>query len=570
MDSRSPFQTLPMLIVYKVVEYLEGYPRKLHGSPTDNYRKKGDTLAPLLLVSERWCTAALTSICSVCTLSFSRSREAIEVRFPGWSSSVPHSQFRKTHLAKRVIASANIWQDLCDGKFCEVITLPQYETLSFPSARFFELRLSKAAKKENVVLFGSQALLASTPEIGKEQVASVSRCLLRLVPAVVNVDMTVCSIGDTEPNFEQLYEWLATELCQGRVNRLQVWTWRNNGVLSLNLSEISGLTSIIQGTNTTSGAFTRLAYLNASTLKTLGVSLAEFDWLDLIYGGTNVPVVYADLASLTLKLDETPHTSTWAATDDVEPFPALEKLDISGRYPFGDDLLFRGNGKTLRNLRLPFSAIVENVLGRFNVLKRSGVTRMNSVHIGNVFEVDQESVDANTGLSIERQVHRILEVTLSLVMRDDTTDCHLLHSLLSAPNTAILQHLEFGYLVFNVDDIFEVVAALPSLSSFKCRISGCGPDVEMIPASERPNTLYTKFHPLSHSFRTLIALYNEGDSAKDLAHVVMLLAVVCPSLRTVEVPPVLREDFGREIAWCMINATYKPYADRLKAFIYLE
>ncbi|KAJ2242560.1 hypothetical protein GGI13_006920, partial [Coemansia sp. RSA 455] len=71
-----------------------------------------------------------------------------------------------------------------------------------------------------------------------------------------------------------------------------------------------------------------LAYRNASTLKTLEVRISvEEDWLDLIYGDANVLAVYADLVSLTLDISEEPYSALWTTFDNVEPFPALAKLD---------------------------------------------------------------------------------------------------------------------------------------------------------------------------------------------------------------------------------------------------
>ncbi|KAJ2832379.1 hypothetical protein GGI24_001254 [Coemansia furcata] len=282
-------------------------------------------------------------------------------------------------------------------------------------------------------------------------------------------------------------------------------------------------------------------------------------------------MVYADLVSLKLRVDEgVPYDITWRAINDVESFPVLSILDVRGGYPFGDDLLFRGNGETLQNLQLPFSALCRNALGRFDVLKRSGVTRMNSIRIGKIYEEDEGFLTANPDVLIEKQVHRILEVASSLVLLNDTKARHLLNSLCSAPNTATLEYLEFGTLNFYANGVFNIIAALPSLLSLECRVDCYGPTIEKIPVSERPSTLYAERYPLSHNFRALKATYFAKASARDMAHVAMLLMVVCPSLKTVDVIPSLRNEFSREIAWSMINAIYKPYADRLKTLIHLE
>ncbi|KAJ2892665.1 hypothetical protein IWW38_003130, partial [Coemansia aciculifera] len=49
---RSPFQTLPMLLVHKIVEYIEGRPRMFFATDMDKHNKQKAVLTPLLAVSE--------------------------------------------------------------------------------------------------------------------------------------------------------------------------------------------------------------------------------------------------------------------------------------------------------------------------------------------------------------------------------------------------------------------------------------------------------------------------------------------------------------------------------------
>ncbi|KAJ2023557.1 hypothetical protein IWW57_004071 [Coemansia sp. S610] len=563
-----------MLIVHKVVEYLAGEylagnSKSSYSLFSSNYYKRKAILAPLVLVGGRWCVAALASICDTCELNFSHAREAIDVTFPAWPDTIPYSMYRKTRFVRRLRVHVNIWRELCDGTFCKVSDMSQYENLSFPSVRTLELNLNGPAV-DSAILSSGQSSPTPTSEIGREQVASVAQALRRLVPMADSLDVRVRSMGHREPSFEQLHEWLAAELCYGRVSSFAIGCRINNYIMLPTLSNITGLTSIAHGGNVSGSPLARLAYLNAGTLKALDIWTQEGDWLDLIFDDANVPMVYTELVSLKLELEVIPYGTAWTAIETVVPFPALETLDIYGGYPFDDDLLFRGNGGTLRNMRLPFSALCRNVLGRFNVLKRSGVTRMSSIRISGVFDTDNEFVTANADIPFKKQVHRILEMSSSLALLGDSSDDRLFYSVLSAPKPAILQRLDIGNLLLNAVEVMEVVAAIPSLSSLRCRFDGYGQAIVSIPAKERPSGLHAKYYPLSQNFRTLTPVHYPDCSAKVVAHVAMLLAVVCPSFRAVEVPLKLREDFGREIAWCMINDTYKPYADRLKTLIYLE
>ncbi|KAJ2256289.1 hypothetical protein GGI13_001246, partial [Coemansia sp. RSA 455] len=285
----SQFQTLPMLVVCKVVEYLEGRSRNLFELSATEHNKRKVILAPLLLVSERWRTAALESICDNCELAFIHSRRAFEVRFPAWLADYSYPRFRKTHLVKQVTVSAFLWKDMCDGAFCDVAAMPQYENMSFPAAKTISLVLRKTTDKDS----------SSASVTSQEKVVAFTRSLLQFAP---------------------LYPACITH--------------------ESNISCAS---------------------------KTLEIIISEEkNWLDLLYGGTETPTAYTSLTTLIVEITDIPYDAIWAAIEDGEPFPVLSALVVGGKYPFNDGLLFRGNGKTLQSLSIPFSAIARNVLGRFS------------------------------------------------------------------------------------------------------------------------------------------------------------------------------------------------------------
>ncbi|KAJ2690826.1 hypothetical protein IWW39_000486 [Coemansia spiralis] len=304
----------------------------------------------------------------------------------------------------------------------------RHENISFPTANTLVLLLSKAANDQT----------GMAPPISKEDVANFVRPLLQLTPAATSVSLRLFALSDTEPNYEQLYDALVSELHRGKITCLDVRNKLDDPAtgsvsdfpLSLSLRGVSGLTSISHGPDIPCAPFSRLAYLNASTLKTLDIKLAEeSDWTDLIYGGSEVSAVYSSLESLSLDIVNVPYPTNWAAIEGAKPFPKLSTLDLSGRYPFDDDLFFRGNGGTLQNLRILFRAIARNILGRFSVLKRSGVTRMNQIHIGEVSIVDRVFVDGSAKLPIKQQIQRMVEVTATLKQHHDTWFLDILWSL---------------------------------------------------------------------------------------------------------------------------------------------
>ncbi|KAJ2629658.1 hypothetical protein GGF44_004225, partial [Coemansia sp. RSA 1694] len=325
-----------------------------------------------------------------------------------------------------------------------------------------------------------------------------------------------------------------------------------------------GLTSLVQGSGMVCYPFMQLAYLNAATLKTLEIEvIGEANWLAVIYGSTEIAVVYTDLVRLVLTFGDVPYSTTWAAVRDTAPFPTLSMLDVRNSAPFDDDLLFRGNGATLQNLRIPFRVIAKNILGRFDVLKRSSATTMNEVCIGKPSEADNAFMASNLDMSIEQQVHDILRVVTTLKLDVDTSGLHMLRAINAAPNSAILKHLVLANIKCTVDDIIQFIAALPSLASLSCEIQVSASMVDSIPASEHPSILYAKHYPLSSKFKRLSVPWDVDTSGEETAVVAVQLAVICPSFSYVDLSPKLRNAFNREVGWAALNEPFGAYADSL-------
>ncbi|KAJ2405056.1 hypothetical protein GGI10_005430 [Coemansia sp. RSA 2530] len=546
MESRlSPFQALPMLVVYKIVEYLEGRSRSSFSLDIGAHNKGKEALTPLLSVSERWSL---------------------------------HT--RKTHLAKRVIVSATLWKEMYDGTFCDVITRSQYENMPFPSANTLLLNLSKTAVQPTPLVTSPGVSFLPAPPVApvvpvavsnEEKVAGFARALLRLTPATTDVVVSFNSLNNTDPNSPQLYSTLVSELCRGGVRGLQVCSEIKATIVAIDLRCVSGLVSIKQEPGMDSASFAQLAYRNASTLKHLAIEVAtEADWRSLIYGGTEAPVVYANLAWLELRIKQVPYTETWAAIKELVPFPVLLTLDVCGEYPFDDDLLFRGNGATLRTLRLPFGAMTRDILARFNVFKRCDSIQMSSICLGPASVEDNAFIAQRATESIGKQMHLILGATTSLILSDNTSGLALTKAIYAVPSTSALRSLVYTNLVFDLTHIIHIIAALPSLASFTCEVRGLSSNIGDIPANERPEALRSAYYPLSKPFGELHVPYTAASSADKVAIVAMQLAVLCPKFAYVDLQPKLRNAFSREVAWASCNYSFEPYASSIRCLIYRD
>ncbi|KAJ2044972.1 hypothetical protein GGI08_006948 [Coemansia sp. S2] len=550
-----------MLIVYKTVEYLECRSKYSIGLDMDKHNKSKAVLTPLLSVSECWRRAALESICDNCALDFDHSHEARKIFFPVWPAVYKLAQLRETNMAKVVVFSATFGRTVIDKATNEATAWLQRRGVVAPNAKTMLLCLRKA---------DNQAASSDNNPTGQQSAIEFARYLLQMAPLVTGIVVSIPSIDAARSEFLQMYDSLISTLCQGGIKLLHAYSVRGTIPISLNLLGVSGLTSITNGVNIACAPFARLIYLNARTLKTIDFRVAaENNWRNMIFGFTETPAVYTRLTTLTLMVIGIPYESTWAAIDDVVPFPVLLTLHVGDMYPFDDDLLFRGNGRTMRNLRLPFRAIARNILARFNILKRSGVSRMSSVRIGNVYGMDVTFMAERADVILKQQVHHILETATKLKITRETSHMGIFNAIKLAPSTTILQHLDYGVFTrFCVATLRNLIAFLPSLVSLTCTLADRGLADRVTSESKYPSSLRSKNYPLSKNFRVLRVHHTTGASASTIAKISMLVAIACPNFSHVDMPSELRNPFSREIAWATCNRPFEPYADSIRRLIF--
>ncbi|KAJ2875783.1 hypothetical protein GGH93_001308 [Coemansia aciculifera] len=174
MIFQSLFQTLPMLVVEKIIEYLVGHPRNPFDDNIKKHNKK-NILYPLLSVSEIWCEAALVSICDSCEVVFNDARGIFDENYPAWPKGVSYSGFRREHLVKRVVMTAPGWRDICYQTSREANAWSQYEGAIFLSATNLVVKLKS---KSDPSLMDKYATLP-TPRPDKSLVVPIHLMMTR-------------------------------------------------------------------------------------------------------------------------------------------------------------------------------------------------------------------------------------------------------------------------------------------------------------------------------------------------------------------------------------------------------
>ncbi|KAJ2619498.1 hypothetical protein GGF44_005619, partial [Coemansia sp. RSA 1694] len=271
-----------MLAVDMIVEYLEGRSRNAFYANIDDHNMYKAALAPLLLVSQHWRTAALASICDNCSLRYDKSCDTVEVTYPAWPAYLSYPSSDKSNLVRHVVVKISSWIDMRDGALSEPLAERERKYSVFPSATVLELRL--------------------------------------VAPAADNVRVVIRYINEDQNNCNELYDTLVSEMCQANAKTLHIHSLFREIPIPLKLHGASELTSIMHDVDSFHDTFARLAYLNVRSLRTLCIWLDnESNWVHLLYDDDNVPAVYRSLAKLSLQISKSPYE-----VRDSEPWMAID------------------------------------------------------------------------------------------------------------------------------------------------------------------------------------------------------------------------------------------------------
>ncbi|KAJ2580443.1 hypothetical protein GGH95_002592, partial [Coemansia sp. RSA 1836] len=109
----------------------------------------------------------------------------------------------------------------------------------------------------------------------------------------------------------------------------------------------------------------QLVHKCANTLVNLSIVIG--DTKSFLYNADGNTVVYSNLQNLQVYPSRTNIPGEQAATPDIVSFPILKAARIAQRYPFSDDVLFRGNVETLEQFEFYFNNDTMDVFNRLGV-----------------------------------------------------------------------------------------------------------------------------------------------------------------------------------------------------------
>ncbi|KAJ2245356.1 hypothetical protein GGI13_005862 [Coemansia sp. RSA 455] len=563
MNTLSAFQILPEHIVKLIVDHVACPGRHRLGGVTMEYDECRTHQIPLLWVCHNFRAFVFTRFCRDHELYFSSRPNEYHVTRRSWPSSLQGLDYYPTNrLAKTLDITLDVW-DIYSGKSLQQMSSAPYDDCAFPQVHTLIFNIRVHAKSVE-----TSDCQISPPGSEASVLAFVQR-VKEMVPRVNVIYVGVRGILYEPFNGDDpLVVLLVTQLY--RIVETTVITDCNcDLVINPDLAPIGHLTSIVCGRDEMLCWILPLARLNALTLQTINIRAHHrIDICGLIRDpDSNRYAEYPCLRSLIMQFDEMSALSQKSTFEGAVPFPSLRRLVFYSHYPFGDDVLFRGNRATLEYLNMTLYPEMVTLLKRHNVLTRTSHPKLQ--YVCTYAFMDNKPRAFDTALSY-------MKFVLSFASAASVREIPGLTKFGESPMPALsllgdhanIQSLSMYDIHFLFWDALTFIKSLPLLSDLYALAPTLGEIPQGVAEVDLPEYVRSTYAPLGKRFRCWhITPYTRYDNA-ELVTFMLLLALVCPNFDYAAVDESYREPFMKEMRSQIAEPRFHCHAPRLNRLLF--
>lgn len=529
------FQTLPCLVIDKIL---------------DNFKKstnKWRSVSPLLWTCRRWRAAILSYLCN--TYEIHIRKDTVEHTFSGWPKGLESAISYSLSWIKALDLSVE-FPIACSalGSHFELLN-----NLAFENASSLTITIKHYPNwlKTDQDVLDSEA---STAVLLKYLAKAVSNVVdITLIDAYLRLEQQ--HLG----RHIQLLNQLILPVARMAKRRL---VFRINGDADvLDLSSLAtGHNSLthLELTGMTKLRSFGLIHKCAATLKRLHIngSAANSNYSGLFVDNRNRYVVYPNMAYLFI-CSSLEHQSELTYPRSFVPFPRLQKLDLSKCYPFGDNVLFRGNQLTMQSLNLALSPQLVTILYRNHTFAINSHPSLQQVVLMSQSNLlDQGSEEDLVGL-VPNIIRHANKVTIS---KDWFIGYWLKSVDALSYRFGFVKYLNIrdGNMLFT--DVLLLPKAFPNLS--RLDILSIYLDIDLETLQNMSNT----YEPLSTNLETLQIGQFYVRTASDAVVAILALAILYPNLKQLILPYIKRmEGFEQEWNKILAQEQYCQHAPRIQS-----
>ncbi|KAJ2886733.1 hypothetical protein H4R27_000430 [Coemansia aciculifera] len=565
----SLFQLLPIHIVELIVDHLVASNRLLAEGVTTESPEHKLLLLPLLWVCHNFRAISCLAFYRANTVKFKGDEYEKDVGQYWWSKRLKKFYPSTYHLAREI----HILLDKSGfyaGKTLEALSRAPFDGCAFPQAQKLIFTFHPYREQDYVT--------PGAAEIDANINAFVQR-VKQIAPMVCEVEVVGTSNPVTLPSDNKHINDFLSQVFQ-LVTRVVYKTNEHNVPLVLPAANISHLVHIdidvsvdfiVANTpvmpQAQNNAVMHLARQNAGTLQFLSIGTFTWDHIsDLVKDASGDGIAYPQLHVLKLKSGWNSNEHRRPVITKVVPFPRLCHLRVAGTFPFGDDILFRGNAGTLKCLNITLDHDMAIMLQRHSIFTPASHPRLRCVKI----EVPHVSI-LNDFATDKTLLKFLLDIAPAATMREIKGICSnpWFHSSLPVfGNYTNIQILVLPDTRLTLWDAIKLIDLLPHLSE----VHNPSPVVGPLPADVTVGTLaafvVSKHISMSKRFRCWRITYEDKwVSREDTVLCVLLLALVCPNFDHVFTSSSNNGLFMTHMKEAMSTDMFLPYASRLQRLL---
>ncbi|KAJ2417267.1 hypothetical protein GGI10_000327 [Coemansia sp. RSA 2530] len=338
----------------------------------------------------------------------------------------------------------------------------------------------------------------------------------------------------------------------------------------LRLDGVCNLASIRHSTQYRSNVFELLIRRNASTLESLDiVATITENAPSIIQDASGASVSYPRLNTLCLRHCATESDVPLPVFKNAVPFPILRCLSVLCAYPFGDDVLFRGNSATLERLTMVLETPTAVMLRRHRVFTAESHQRLQRVDVRcsedlvpDTFTTAAEALQFISGIGRRASVRET-----SLVM----VGPNLEWIPMSVGNYACVQVLTLPCVKLSIWGTIELIKSLPLLADLGSMLPDSGPlRCSSAVDSLLEHTILAQC-PMGLRFRRWRLFDSEDEIVTENSlKRVLALAVACPNFWCATTQFTKGEQLSQMAEKVVALEIFKPYALRLQRFRFLN
>ncbi|KAJ2255728.1 hypothetical protein GGI13_001478 [Coemansia sp. RSA 455] len=237
---------------------------------------------------------------------------------------------------------------------------------------------------------------------------------------------------------------------------------------------------------------------------------------------------------------------------------------MNSYYQLGDDVMFRGNSDTLEKLELRLDAEDVDILNGSPVFN-SEFKSLRKVFIGDSY--NRGNLTQAPMPTMNKLICNLVANARKLALSCETPVSGLIDLTRSSCRFKNIQELVMSDNKSSICDILRLLKALPVLSKLECNIDDLDSGFKLLTDDELPDYVASNFGNAGKHLHTWLLPHIRGERSINIADYVMLLAIACPRLKSVETLCIDSHSYHTRVTEASRSGPFSKYASRLNQLL---